>query len=81
MQEQTTPLYVIKALAQVQESGRINMLDREGVTAMVASDRAADWLDSVGDSQYMEALNDMGEYISVPNGTDEETPPGDESTF
>lgn len=58
-----TPLYVIEALADVQQSGRINMLDRQGVTALVGSSKAIEWLERASDSQYMTALNDMGQLL------------------
>lgn len=40
-----TPLYVLNALAEVQASGQINMLDRRGVAALVNSQRAFEWLE------------------------------------
>lgn len=63
------PLFVVKALAEVREGGEVNMFDRQGVTALVSSERAAEWLDKASNTEYMEALNEMGEYISVPHGT------------
>ena len=65
----SVPLYVIKALAEVRENGSVNMMDRRGVTALVNGQRASEWLDKASDSQYMDALNEMGEYISVPDFT------------
>lgn len=59
-----TPLYVVQALAEVREGGSINMLDRQGVEALVGSRKATEWLDKASDSQYMDALNEMGRYIS-----------------
>jgi len=53
------PLYVLQALAEVRDSGNINMLDRRGVTAMVRSQRASEWLDKVSHGQYMLALQEM----------------------
>lgn len=55
-----TPLYVIKALAKVRDSGLTNMLDRNAVEMIVWDQRAAEWLNKASDSQYMEALDDMG---------------------
>lgn len=66
-----TPLYVVKALAQVQENGSVNMRNRAGVEALVSSDRAQDWLFKASDSEYMDALNDMGAYISDDPPTEE----------
>lgn len=59
-----TPLYVVKALAAVRENGSVNMLNREGVEALVGDTRAQEWLFKATDSQYMDALNDMGAYVS-----------------
>lgn len=73
MAEQLTPLYVVKALADVRESGKTNMLNRRAVAALVSSERASEWLNKASDSQFMAALNDMGDYISVPDGRDEKT--------
>lgn len=64
------PLFVVKALAQVREGGEVNMLDRRGVEALVGSERAAEWLNKASNAEYMEALNEMGEYISVPDYSD-----------
>lgn len=55
-----TPLYVIKALAEVREGGLTNMLDRDAVEMLVTDQRAAEWINKVSDSEYMDALNDMG---------------------
>lgn len=69
------PNYVIQALAEVREDGRINMLDRRGVTALVSSPRAYEWLEKASNSQYMEALNEMGRAESedfLTEGVDEE---------
>lgn len=54
-----TPLYVIKALAKVRDSGLTNMLDRDAVEMTVWDQRAAEWLNKASDSQYTEALDDM----------------------
>lgn len=59
-----TPLYVVQALAEVREGSMVNMLNRAGVEALIGNSRASEWLDKASDSQYMEALNDMGAYIS-----------------
>lgn len=61
---QATPLYVVKALADVRENGSVNMMNRAGVTALVGDSRAIEWLDSSSDTQYLEALKDMGAYVS-----------------
>jgi len=62
-----TPLYVVKALAEVREGGEVNMLDRRGVAALASSDRASAWIDKASGAEYMAALNEMGEYISTPD--------------
>jgi hypothetical protein len=55
-----TPLFVIKALAEVDASGLAeNMLDRDSVEMLVTDQRAAEWLNSVSDGQYEDALEDM----------------------
>lgn len=55
-----TPLYVVKALAEVDASGLAeNMLDRDSVEMLVTDQRAAEWLNSVSDGQYEDALEDM----------------------
>lgn len=54
-----TPLYVLKALAEVRDSGNIDMMDRRGVTLMAQDQRAVEWLDKASNSQYMDALQDM----------------------
>jgi hypothetical protein len=55
-----TPLFVIKALAEVDASGLCdNMLDRDMVEMLVTDQRAAEWLCSVSDGQYEDALEDM----------------------
>lgn len=59
-----TPLYVIKALAGIRESGATNMLDRDAVEMLVDDQRAAEWIGKASDSQYMDALNDMGAALS-----------------
>lgn len=59
-----TPLFVIRALAEVRESSATNMLNRRAVEMLVEDQRAAEWLDKASDSQYMEALNDMGAALS-----------------
>jgi hypothetical protein len=64
MSEYATPLYVVQALAEIREEGSINMLDRRGVAAMCSSERARAWISKADKSEYMEALNDMGAYIS-----------------
>lgn len=64
------PLYVVKALAEVRENGSVNMFDRRGVEALVNTERAAEWLSKASDHEFMDALNEMGEYISVPDYTD-----------
>lgn len=55
-----TPLYVVQELARIRESAATNMLDRSRVEQLVINSRAAEWLDKASDSQYIEALNDMG---------------------
>lgn len=55
-----TPLYVIQELARIRESAAITMLDRSRVKQLVVNPRAAEWLDKASESQYIEALNDMG---------------------
>jgi len=62
-----TPLYVVKALAEVREGGEVNMMDRRGVAALASSDRASAWIDKASSAEYVEALNEMGEYISTPD--------------
>lgn len=57
-----TPAHVIEELARVRESGATNMLDRKRVTALVSPNAAA-WLSKVSDTEYMDALNDMGESL------------------
>lgn len=57
-----TPLYVVKALADIRENGSLNMLDREGVTALCSA-RASEWLSKASNQQYMDALLEMGMYI------------------
>lgn len=59
-EETATPLYVIKALAEVRDSALTNMLDRDAVEMLVTDQRAAEWIGKAADSQYMTALNDMG---------------------
>lgn len=55
-----TPLFVIKALTEVEASGLCeNMLDRDSVEMLVTDQRAAEWLNSVSDGQYEDALEDM----------------------
>ena len=55
-----TPLFVVKALAEVEASGLCeNMLDRDSVEMLVTDQRAAEWLCSVSDGQYEDALEDM----------------------
>jgi len=70
-----TPLYVVKALAEVREGGEVNMMDRRGVAALASSDRASAWIDKASGAEYMAALNEMGEYISTldydPDAEDE----------
>lgn len=65
------PLYVIQALAQVREGGEVNMLDRRGVSALSPSSKASAWIDKASGTEYMEALNDMGRYISNEADIDE----------
>lgn len=67
------PLYVIKALAEVREGGEVNMLDRRGVSALSPSAKASAWIDKADNAEYMDALNDMGAYISgdMSEGLDE----------
>lgn len=67
-----TPLYVVKALAQVRENGSVNMMNRAGVESLVSSDRAQEWLFKASDSEFMDALNDMGAYISSDDETGED---------
>lgn len=59
-----TPLYVVKALAEVREGGEVNMLNRRGVSALSPSTQASAWIDKASPTEYMNALNDMGAYIS-----------------
>lgn len=66
-----TPLYVVKALAEVRENGSVNMMNRAGVESLVSSDRAQEWLFKASDSEFMDALNDMGAYISSDDETGE----------
>jgi len=55
-----TPLFVIKALAEVNASGLAeSMLDRDSVEMLVTDQRAAEWINSVSDGQYEDALEDM----------------------
>ena len=54
-----TPLYVIKALAEVRDSGRTNLLDRLAVEMLILDQRAAEWVGKANNLQYMDALNDM----------------------
>jgi hypothetical protein len=54
-----TPLYVIRALAEVRTSGLTNMLDRDAVEMLVLDQRAAEWINKATNAQYFEALNDM----------------------
>lgn len=73
------PLYVIQALAVVREGGEVNMLDRRGVSALSPSAKASAWIDKASGEEYMDALNDMGAYISG-NMTLDEIQPIDEDT-
>lgn len=67
-----TPLYVVKALAEVREGGEVNMLDRRGVAGLSPSSKAEAWILKATASEYMQALNDMGEYVTInPDGEDE----------
>ena len=59
-EETATPLFVVKALAEVRESGLTNMLDRDAVEMLVTDQRAAEWLNKASNSEFMTALNDMG---------------------
>jgi len=55
-----TPLFVIRALAEVNASGLAeSMLDRDSVEMLVTDQRAAEWINSVSDGQYEDALEDM----------------------
>lgn len=54
-----TPLYVLQALAEVQNGRSINMQNRLAVQAMMDDQRAVEWLDKASNSQYMDALQDM----------------------
>lgn len=56
-----TPLYVVKALAKVRESGLTNMLDRDAVEMLVTDQRAAEWISKVTDNEYIIALTDMAD--------------------
>jgi hypothetical protein len=68
-----TPLYVIKALAEVHEGGEVNMLDRQGVAGLSPSSKAEAWILKATPTEYMQALNDMGEYITInPDGEDDD---------
>lgn len=58
-----TPLFVVKGLAEVRESGNVNMRNKKGVT-LFAPPRVADWISDASDSEFMQALNDMGAYVS-----------------
>lgn len=62
--ETATPLYVVKALAEVREGGEVNMMDRRGVAALCPSAKAEAWIKKASSEEYVEALNDMGAYIS-----------------
>lgn len=64
MGNKLAPLYVIQALAAVREGGEVNMLDRRGVSALSPSAKASAWIDKASGAEYMDALNDMGRYIS-----------------
>lgn len=75
------PNYVIQALAEVRENGSVNMLDRRGVTALVSSSRAAEWLDKASNSQYMDALNEMGRAESEDFLEEGETDDSSEDLF
>lgn len=55
-----TPLYVVRALAEVRESAATNMFDRAAVEMLVEDQLAAEWLSKCSSRQYMNALNDMG---------------------
>ena len=67
-----TPLYVVKALAEVREGGEVNMMDRLGVAAMSPTDRAAAWIAKATRAEYTDALKEMSEYISTPDYDAEE---------
>lgn len=62
--ETATPLFVVKALAEVRESGLTNMLDRDAVEMLVTDQRAAEWLTKASNREFMTALNDMGRAVS-----------------
>lgn len=70
-----TPLYVIKELAGVREGGEVNMLDRRGVSALCSNNRASAWIDKSSATEYMDALNGMGAYISGDMIVDEPQTP------
>lgn len=66
MSNEQIPLYVIKALAKVRESGAINMFDRDGAIQIIRiSDdhEAAMWLFE-NMPRYMDALHEMVAYIT-----------------
>lgn len=73
-----TPLYVVKALAEVREGGEVNMMDRRGVAALSPSAKAEAWINKSTSAEYMEALNDMGAYISGDMTEGIEHPSGDD---
>jgi hypothetical protein len=70
MPDKAIPQNVIRALAQVRESGAYNMFSRKEVINMIALDLedwdAAEWLTDNKD-RYMDALNEMGAWISRPD--------------
>lgn len=60
------PQEVIEALADVRESGRINMFDYVGavkLASLLGHYEAADWLQE-NKNRYMDALNAMGRYVT-----------------
>lgn len=54
-----TPLFVIRALQEVMDSGLTDLLDRDAVEMTVWNQRAAEWLNKCSNAQYVEALRDM----------------------
>lgn len=60
MPEQVTPLYVVKELARIRETAVTNMLDRHTVEKLARDPRAREWLNKASDSQYINALHEMG---------------------
>lgn len=60
------PENVITALAEARRIGTYNMFDRRGVTELVEmiDEDAGEWL-TENKARYMDALNEMGEFITA----------------